>query len=1088
MRRIFCCLSIVLLSGIKMYAQGSGAISGTITDPSGAVVPNAEIVISETATGYTRTASANTEGIYVVPSLRPADFEVVVKAPGFSTVTENHIGLLANQNLTLNFHLAIGASTSVTVESSPVMVDTSSASLKQVIERTRMVELPLNGRNAGDLTLLVPGVLATTSSDANQGSTKTFPGAETISANGSRPDQTSYLLDGGNFNDQFTNVNMPFPFPDALQEFSFQTTNYSTEYGQSAGGVVNVITRSGTNEFHGNAFDFLRNNVFDARNAFASKRDQLKRNQFGGTVGGPVIKDHTFFFFGYQGTRSHTTNGSLNSFVPTPANLNGDFSALLSATNPANPLGRVVVINDPTTNQPFPNNQIPVGRFDPASLGLVAHLPKAASGGSGQVFYSKPTIQNYDETVLRVDQSVRTADRFSFRWTNNLFKTPAVYSPSNILTYTTGSNIRSQNYLLHYTQVLRPNLLNEIRFVYARTAAQRAPATDVPNVADLGVQNIFQPADKAIQSISVSGFFSLGGSAKARFTRNDFSWSDDLRWVKGRHSISLGGYVERSRMDVANQFGENGTYSFSGDITGSAIADFMLGRLRTFTQGAGEFANLRNTFLGFYFQDDFRMNSRLALNAGLRYEPARPWHELGGRIQEFRLPAYYAGQTSQIFPNAPAGLFFPGDTNFPKNGAKPDMNNFAPRIGFAYDVFGNGRTSVRGGVGMFYESRQPALDSLQFSDTNPFSPQLTLTNPAGPFSNPLLGVVNPFPAPFPPPKGTVFPSPASAVTYEPGKELVSPLVYKWSLTVEHQLPGGWLTRGSYVGTRSTQIRKEIELDPAVYIPGSSLGPDQRRYLPGYNTISEVSPNAEGTYEALQLNVEKRVASGLTILANYTYSKNLDNLQPGAHTEDISGDIPSAIPWYFPGSNAFDKGPADIDATHRFVASYVWQIPGAPETHRVLRLVTNGWETSGILSAQTGFPMTILAGKDQSGTALGQDRANLSGNPYGPGACGTRAPCADYLNKAAFQLPALGTFGNLGKNSLRAPGSFDWDMGLFRNFAITERWQLQFRAEFFNALNHVNLGVPASSVSSGGFGSITSAADPRIGQLALKVSF
>lgn len=439
--------SAVLFSGLAL-AQGVGTIGGTVTDPSGAVVPSVTVTVTEVGTGYSRSATTSGEGYYVIPSLRPGRHTLTAEAPGFRNYSQIGIFLLADQSLTVNVGLELGrAAETITVEASPLQVDTTTGTLnKQVVDQTRMVELPLNGRNAAELTLLVAGTIRAPAGDADQGISKTFPGAVTISSNGSRQNQVGYLLDGGNFTDQYTNVNMPFPSPDALQEFSVQTSNYGAEHGQSAGGVVNVVIKSGTNDLHGDLFGFLRNAVFNARNFFAANRDQLKRSQFGGTVGGPVVipgayrgQDRTFFFFGYQGTRIRNLQGGLSAFVPTADNINGDFSALLAANDPNNPLGRVIQVRDPATGQPFPGNQISPDRFDPASRGLLRYLP--SSSGSGLVNYNRPISQDFYEILTRVDHSLSNADRLSFRWSHNLFDNAATFEPENILTYRNQSKI-----------------------------------------------------------------------------------------------------------------------------------------------------------------------------------------------------------------------------------------------------------------------------------------------------------------------------------------------------------------------------------------------------------------------------------------------------------------------------------------------------------------------------------------------------------------------------------------------------------------------------------------------------------------------
>jgi carboxypeptidase family protein len=450
-------------ASICSFGQGLGEFVGTVTDPTGGAVAGAKVTVTETGTGFSRTTATTAEGFYTFPSLRPAEYSLSVEAPGFRNFHQSGIVLAADQKANVNVKLDLGAtSETVSVVAESIQVDTSTATMKQVVDEKRIVELPLNGRNAATLTLLVPGAVTAPSAGADQGQTKTFPGAVTISTNGSRNSQISYRLDGGNNVDEYTNVNAPFPFPDAVQEFSVQTSNYNAEYGQNAGGVVNIITKSGTNQLHGDAFGFLRNAVFNARNFFASSRDQLKRAQFGGVIGGPVYipgvyngKDRTFFFFGYQGTTIRNLQGAQSAFVPTPANLAGDFSALLDAANPANPLKRVTTVLDPLNGQAFPGNRIPTNRFDPAAIAVTKYLPQAV--GDGSVFWAKPIVQNFNEEVARVDHSFNASDRLTGRYYAAKFYNQGIYNPQNILTYTDQANILSQNALIQETHVFRPD-------------------------------------------------------------------------------------------------------------------------------------------------------------------------------------------------------------------------------------------------------------------------------------------------------------------------------------------------------------------------------------------------------------------------------------------------------------------------------------------------------------------------------------------------------------------------------------------------------------------------------------------------------
>lgn len=1094
--RLLILTPLFLIGAGQCWGQGYGSLTGTVSDSSGAVIPSAAVTAVQAQTGTTTALKSNETGGFVFPSLPPAEYTVSVTAAGFQTYTRSNIALEANQSVTLKITMQLGAANQViNVAADAPQVDTTTGTLSEVIDTARVNDLPLNGRNAAQLTTLVTGVVVAPANGTDQGQTKTFPVAVVISANGSRENQNNYLLDGGNNVDEYTIVNAPFPFPDALQEFSVQTSNYTAQYGENAGAVVNIVTKSGGSQFHGDLFEYLRNGYFNARNYFATAVDPLKRNQFGGTIGGPVIlpafhSKNTFFFFGYQKTIVHSRANGKTAYVPTIANRNGDFSALLNANDPANPLGKVQVIYDPQTGLPFPNNKIDQSRFDPAVVSFEQHLP--AVSGNGLVQYALPVSQNFNEFVARLDKKIGSADQFFARYYYNDFDNAGSLDPANLLTYADGSNIRYQTALLGDTHSFTPNLLDNVIVNYTREVSVRGPLSTALSVGDFGV-NIYQPAAKAIQTLAATGFFSIGDNPRGTFERNNYTLHDDLFWVKGRHSLSFGGDAELTRSDVTSDFNEPGLFTFNANTTGYALASLQLGYLYQFNQGSGQFQNVRNHFFGFYGQDSWKLSDRLTFNFGLRYEPFYPWSEARHRIEQFSPSAYAAGRKSVVYPNAPAGLLFPGDAGVPEQGVHPVYSNLMPRLGFAADLLGNGLTVIRGGAGMFFNTRLPAMFNQTMATLTPYSVTVTLTNPQGTFSNPYAGTTNPFPQPSPAPSNVVFPSPVQAQTYDPSGNFAVPVTYDWNLTGEQQLARNLLARLAYVGSHSSHIVADLELNPARYIPGSTLTTNQRRVYSGFSNISDANMGANSNYNALQATLEERIAHGLRLTVNYTWSKAMDTVPIAGlgNTADVVPQSSYVYPWYFPNFKSLDIGPSDFDRRHVLSASYVYTLPKLADGSMLWRGILNGWETAGLVAAESGDPVTVTAGSDVSQTNILQDRAQTTGqNPYGTGACKVNSTCKNWFNPQAFALPAIGSFGNVQKSAYRGPKYVEWDASILRNFQIAHEREIQFRAEYFDLLNHPNFADPNSAVAGAGFGSITSTGNyqPRIAQFSLKAIF
>ncbi|HXU17966.1 MAG TPA: carboxypeptidase regulatory-like domain-containing protein [Terriglobales bacterium] len=1126
-------LVVVSLLTVGAFGQGGGnvAITGTVTDSTGAVLPNAKVTVTQKNTAITRVITTNGTGQFNVSSIPPATYTVTVEAAGFKKYVQDVV-LLADQIHDMDVHLQVGeASQQVTVEESSVQVNTVSQELSQVIESSRVSDLPLNGRNAADLTLLVPGAVSAiaNNSGALQGDTKQVPGAEAIAVNGARPDQIGYNLDGANNEDLMSNTNDPFPFPDALQEFSVQTNSFDAQYGNNAGAVVNVVTKSGTNDFHGDLFEFVRNGYFNARNYFADKVDPLKRNQFGGTIGGPIHRNTSFFFFGWQKTIIRSVNNATNAIVPTQDNLNGNFSL----TNPT------TTITNPFTHVAYASNAS-IGPIDPVALNIAKLLPVPPAGStSGSVTFGTPLQQNFDEYIARVDQVLRGQDRLFGRFYLNKYHHAPTFDGKNLLTAGPGSTVKAQNWALGYTWVISPNLVNTIILDAVRSASDRGqqggPGGDVPDMSSFG-SSIWQlpAAQSGIRNFAVSGGFTLGSFTNAKFIRNTGDVREMLSWTKGKHSMSFGVDLEMDQSNIRNTDLENGSFSFTNDVTGLAMASFLLGYQHTFSQTSGDFSDSRENPIGLFASDKWKVSPRLTLNYGLRWEPQQVMKEIEGRIEQFRPDAYAAGVHSTVIPSAPAGLFFVGDKynniGVPERGEDGDFNNFGPRVGFAWDATGRGTTVIRGGGGLFYYSRLPGLFLNDAAISAPFSLRIDLNDSTsgasqiGPLSNPLVNYPS-FSSGFPQrytlknaPKDATFVANPTVFGLQPGVKWVTPEIYDWNVTFERQLRADTVIHASYVGTRGTHLRQDVNLNPGVYVPGSTASLQARRPYQPFGVIYQNRNTGANGYNGLQLDLEKRAASSgrgilnqITLLANYTYSHANDyGLSENGGITDIGSSIGSGMSFYDPRQHAFETGPSTYDHRHHFVASYVWNLPKLSGSNGLVRNIAGGWQWTGIYSITTGDPLTILAGTDQSKTGNNIDRADYIGpaNQFGKspsaqrGGCSGVTHCFGWLDPTMFAKPAVGTYGSAGKGTWRGPTLWDVDTGLIKNFypiPSHERLSFQFRGEFFNLLNHPQWSDPNVNFSNAAFGStrstigtatgnVATTADSRIIQLALKMLF
>lgn len=1166
---------LIIVFAARLHAQGYASISGTVSDPSGAAVPSATVIATQTQTGRAISVTSSADGTFVFPTLLPSNYALTVTASGFQKYTQSSVVLQADQAVTVNVKLVVGSTTTVVEVTSAVsQIDTTTGTLSEVIDRDRVVDLPLNGRNAAGLINLVAGVADATNegNGANQGNGKTFPAAVISTANGTLPNQSNYLLDGGNNVDEMTNVNGPFPFPDALQEFSVNTSNYNAEYGQSAGAVVNIVTKSGSRQFHGDAFEFIRNGFFDANSYFSTTPDTLHRHTFGGTIGGPVIIPHistgarTQFFFGYQHYLQHQASTAAQTTVPTLAEEGrsgtgyADFGNLCTGGWTLSNLCATASqqVTNPFTNAPYALNRIPASDFDAAAVNYEKAFPtfsgtEKAGVIGGPVNYFKPSINTFNEYIGRVDHDLTSRDHLFGHYYYNFFNQPAVFDPTNLASYTSYFNTRYQNALLAETHIFTSNVLNNLVLNYQREVALRGGPPGSQDITSFGVKNIWQPDTGPYLQATVTNYFGASSSAFAGWYRNNYTLNDDLHWVKGNHNIAFGGHVELSKFDVTNVYTSYGSFGFNsvtnkiGSTTyyyPNAAANFQLGFMSAFGQGNYELVNDRNHFPGIYAQDSWKVNRQFTLNYGLRWEAFAPWTNNISKQTAFSPTNYAAKVGTPQFTTLPAGMVLSGDPGFPNNGVRNKYTQFMPRVGFALDVFGNGRSVIRGGSGIFFQDRLPGFSNLTQASYVPNTISIALTNPGmagaagpspgGPFSNPYCtgcaagAYANPFPFKLPFTSSQVFPNAFQVGEYDPSGNFQVPVTYDYNLIVEQQLAPSWMARLAYVGSGSRHQMVNLELNPSVNT-GSGLSTNQRRV---YNTAPTIGPCASATgcttsysnideaamignahYNSLQFTLDKRMSHGLSILFNYTWSKSYDDMPQAtrvSNTEDVNAGesyvyplypttatgIPSAA--YVSDIKALDRGVSDLDHPNVFSASYVYDLPKLNSGPRALRAVTNGWRTTGLISHRSGDALTIWTGTDNSLTGLSQDRGqrDFTQPAYmrqpGGGKCTAGKHCVNWLNPGAFSVPAqtgVGTgFGNVVKDSLRGPGLTNWDAAVIRSFPVWRETNLQFRAEYYNVLNHTELSNPQVSVTNAAFGTITGSGGARTGQFALKYVF
>jgi len=1055
-RVAFGALLILAATPAALWAQGSVTIYGTVTDASGAVVPGVSIAVTHRQTGAARLTTSDQSGNFVVSQLPVGTYSLKATAAGFKAFVQDSIRVQVDENRQVNLRLEVGTVTeSVSVVAEIAQVETRSGTLKEVVDSQRIVELPLNGRNPLQLQYLVAGA----GGRAEQGQAQN----QSVSINGSRANSNNYLLDGGDNHDPYFNTPAIFPSPDALQEFSIQTNAYGADRGRNAGAFMNAVTKSGTNEFHGTLFEFLRNEKLNARNFFANNVPPFKRNQFGGTFGGPVRRDKTFFFASFQRTSERSAPGSVTATVLTPAQRRGDFSSLRGTLrDPADPMGR-----------PFPGNIIPERRLHPASQKFLEAFVPLPNRPDGLLTFASQERVDDNQLIAKGDHHFGSSNHLSGRLLYNF--NDRQEATGNLPGFLAGIEYTNWNAVVTDTHVFGPKVLNSFTFSYSdidRAQLSIVPGNKTWNDFGANFTRAFTAPAPAAQHTQVDNYFNAFSRFPLNHFRKNFQFSNTLSLQRGAHFLKLGGDARRSILDLQELFRGDPFVRFRNTFTGEAAADFLLGRPTQVEQIAEDSNQPRTTEFTVFVQDDWKVAPRLSLNLGLRWEPYLPFLDLTNKFSQVRI-----GKQSVVFPTAPVGFVFPGDPGVPRATIENRLWDFGPRFGFAIDPFGDGKTSVRGGYGFFYSQiRQQAHN--QISTNQPFSLKLTINNPPQGLDNPYAETGNPFP--FSPPRTAeekaryVFLTPMAVTQWN--HDFRNAVVQQWNFNLQRQLRETYIVTAAYVGSKGNHLFMANEMNPAIFgAPGRTL--DQRRPLfPTFASVSDQSSQGNSIYHSLQFSLNKRLSKGFTVLSNYTWSKLIDDASG-------DGDAPSN-----PFNIRNEKGLSDFDLTHRFVTSFVWELPRLSGRGRLVRSVFGWWETNGIVTLESGRPFTVVSGRDNSTSGVNQDRADLIGNPGLDTGRPRGQVVLEYFNHAAFAQNAAGTFGNSGRNILRDPGVATVDFGVIKNIPVSETNRIQFRAELFNLFNRVNLGTPNANQSAGNFTRITTAGPPRVIQLALKYVF
>ena len=1076
----------------------NASLTGVVTDANGSVLPGAQIRVQNTDTNATQTTETNASGVYTVAPLNPGPYKVSAEKQGFNKMVQTGITLTVGQAATLNIALKVGdVKEVVTVTADAELINTTTAENGTTVGQEAVQELPLNGRNPSDLVMLSAGVtnVLNTGGGTHQGET-TMPDESGASAGGGRQGSTYYMLDGAPNMDTYMALAAPFPNPDATQEFRVITNNFDAHYGFAPGAVVSIQTKSGANQFHGGAFEFIRNSKFNAADYFGHTVDPLHRNTVGGYAGGPVLKDKFFFFGNYQFERESSQANDQFANFPTASMLNdGDFTSLLKIKNP-------IIVNGP--DNLFSGNKIDPTLFSPAAVKFAkATMPIGtddADNPGWTQYPGSPKLETYKQYIARLDYTVNDKQRLFLRSFIEYYKNNGSAIKGNLMALSAGKTGEFYNEALGHTWMINDTTVNTVNVYWTQMdvlqVGQGLDTTGSPICMSKYITVTEKKDHCYTEGFQISGGFSSSWYEPTGERRTTYGLSDALTKTIGNHTISAG-------VDIQHQFAQENTdypaapiIDFDSSWTGYGLADFLTGNVHSYMQGGGEIASVKGWMLGIYGQDQYRVKPNLTITAGLRWDPNTPPTTTGGRGASFR-----AGQQSTMFPNAPVGEIFPGDQGLNKALMPTSYGYWEPRIGLSYQPKSLPHTSFRAGFGLF-TGPLPYSSYNHSADIAPFSPTFT-------FYNDPKHVVNQTPTLA---QQVKFDNPWNSFTggdqfasgnfaslgYKPAKNsaIVTPvglqatfskdfklgMTQSWNFSVEQQLTRALALHLAYVGSQSYHQASIIDANAAGV--GAGQVSEVRPYS-NFGTILVDSSIGTSPYHSLQVGLEQRSFHGLAFQSNFTWAK-VEDLASSGNISFASG-IPD------PFNIKWNKGISDLNVPLASVTNFVYQTPALNGLNPIARHIFGTWELSSIYTLQSGKPFGINGGNgnDNSGSRQGGDRADVvAGKSAWSHRGGRSAWLNEYFNKEAFTTNALGTFGNSGRNIFRGPHLNYADSALSKNISYRDRYKLQLRFELFNTFNHASFANPDNTPTDGTFGVINSRGVEvnRIGQASAKLTF